>query len=124
MDDGAGMEATAVDSEHEEQEEEEEEDEQEPAALRKKLSSLFDQVSKLEATLAEKETPPPSKSVARAAAAGRAGGCRAPQCRKTMKAPAQVLNPERQPQVVRHDSQNAGKDCAEESAETLVALTS
>ena len=36
----------------------------------------------------------------------------------------QVLNPERQPQVVRHDSQNAGKDCAEESAETLVALTS
>ncbi|CAE7913591.1 unnamed protein product, partial [Symbiodinium necroappetens] len=80
MGDGAGMEATAVDSEHEEQEEDEEEDEQqeeeqqeeeeeeEPAALRKKLSSLFDQVSKLEATLAEKETPPASKSVARAGA--------------------------------------------------------
>ena len=44
--------------------EEQEQEEENPAVLRKKLSSLFEQVQQLEATLAEKEATPPSKTQA------------------------------------------------------------
>ena len=56
---------TQEEEEPEEVYEEQEQEEENPAVLRKKLSSLFEQVQQLEATLAEKEaTPPPSKTQA------------------------------------------------------------